>query len=202
MSTSETAQTTDTTDVLPVIFLKSNRITMRPPCEGDAPYFTKWMNDPEVRLYLTRYLPISESDEVEWIRNLGKRSATDVTLVIVVDGKPIGVMSIGQINWKDRTGTTGAVIGNKEYWGRGYGTDAKMAVLDYAFNTLNLRKIMSRVWAFNKRSLAYSLHCGYTTEGRLRKQHFANGRFYDEILLGLFKKEWLPYWRSYRKKHL
>ncbi len=61
-------------------------------------------------------------------------------------------MGIHRINWKDRTATTGAVIGEKAYWDKGYGSEAKMLVLDYAFNMLNLRKICSQVLAFNKRS--------------------------------------------------
>jgi RimJ/RimL family protein N-acetyltransferase len=120
--------------------------------------------------------------------------------MIEVSGKPIGTMGIHSINWKDRTATTGALIGEKEYWGKGYGTDAKMTLLDYAFNTLNLRKIMSRVYAFNGRSLAYSLHCGYRVEGRLLRQRYAYGRYWDEIILGLFKSQWLPYWEAYNEK--
>ena len=71
--------------------------------------------------------------------------------------------------------------------------------LNYAFNTLNLRKICSSVLAFNKRSLKYNLHCGYKIEGRKRKQIFKNGKYWDEIILGLFKKDWLTIWKRYQK---
>lgn len=108
-------------------------------------------------------------------------------------------LSIFYINWQNRTAVTGAVIGEKNYWGKGYGTEAKMILLDYAFNTLNLRKITSSVKAFNKRSLAYSLHCGYVIEGRLRDQHFVGGRYWDDIILGLFKEQWLPHWQKFCK---
>lgn len=108
-------------------------------------------------------------------------------------------MGLHQINWKDRIATTGALIGEKEYWSKGYGTDAKMILLDHAFNTLNLHKICSAVIAYNKRSLDYSLHCGYKIEGTRREHFFRKGKYWDFIELGLLKKEWLPIWRKYKK---
>lgn len=181
-----------------VVFLKGKRTVLRPVSEKDIPLFVRWMNDPEIRPFVTGTFPVTEKMEDEWIAQMSKKSETDVALVIEVKGKPIGVMGIHHIDWRARLGTTGAIIGEKEYWNKGYGTDAKMALLEYAFNTLNLRKIMSRVKAFNERSVAYSLHCGYKIEGRLKRQLFVDGQYWDEIILGIFKEDWLPYW----KKHM
>jgi RimJ/RimL family protein N-acetyltransferase len=111
----------------------------------------------------------------------------------------IKTIKIHNINWIDRNGTTGALIGEKEYWNRGFGTDAKMILLEYAFNTLNLRKICSDVISYNKRSLHYSLHCGYRIEGRRRKHVWRNGKFCDLIQLALFKEDWLPIWKKHQK---
>lgn len=182
-----------------VFFLKGKKTTLRPARESDIPYFIRWMNDPEVRIFVNRFFPLTEGEEKVWFDNLSKNTDKSVFLVIEVKGKPIGTMGVHNINWIDRVGTTGAIIGEKEYWDKGYGTDAKMVFLDYLFNTLNLRKIMSQVKAFNGRSVAYSLHCGYKVEGRLRKHLFTNGEYHDEVLLGLFREEWLPYWKKYQK---
>ena len=182
----------------PVIFLKGKRAILRPVDESDIPLFVRWINDPDVRQFVTRIFPATVGHEREWLESMRKNTDTNVTLVIQVKKQPIGLMGLHGIDWRNRIATTGAMIGEKSYWGKGYGTDAKMALLDYAFNTLNLRKIMSRVKAFNVRSLAYSLHCGYTIEGRLRRQHFENGKYYDEFVLGLFKSQWLPYWEKHQ----
>ncbi len=182
-----------------IVFLKGKRTTLRPISEKDIPLFLRWINDSEVRQYIATIFPVTENDEREWVASLGKKSDKDVVLMIEVKGKPIGTMGIHRIDWHTRIGTTGALIGEKGYWGKGYGTDAKMTLLNYAFNTLGLRKVMSSVKAFNTRSLKYSLHCGYVREGCLRKQHFVNGKYWDEIILGLFREEWLPYWEKYNK---
>lgn len=183
-----------------VVFLKGRKTVLRPVAEDDLKHFVVWMNDPEVRIFIQRFLPMTSMEEKEWLESLKKHSDKDIILIIQIGNKPIGVIGIHKIDWISKIGTTGAVIGEKSFWGKGYGTDAKMILLNYAFNTLGLRKVMSQVKAFNRRSLAYSIHCGCKIEGRLRKQHFVNGRYYDEIILGLFRGEWLPYWRKYNEK--
>lgn len=184
-----------------VVFLKGRRVVLRPVLEEDIPMLLRWINDPEVSLYLNAYMPKMEAEEREWFQNLHNKKSNNIVVTIVADNKAIGTMGIHSISWKDGTATTGTVIGEKEYWGKGYGTEAKMLLLNYAFNTLNLRKICSVVLAFNERSHKYGLKCGYREEGRLREHHFKNGKYWDEILLAVFKEEWLLLWDEFVKKH-
>jgi RimJ/RimL family protein N-acetyltransferase len=183
-----------------VVFLRGKRVILRPlNKETDLPSILRWINDPETRQFIAAYLPSSLEAEEQWLDDLLKKKASDIVLAIeTLDGVFIGTMGIHQINWKDRVAVTGALIGEKEYWGKGYGTDAKMALLDYAFNTLNLHKLCSAVVAFNQRSLHYSLKCGYKIEGKRRRQFFKDGKYHDEIVLGVFRSEWL----TARKKWL
>lgn len=183
-------------DIQNLKFLVGKKVVLRPLLESDLPNCLRWINDPEVRQFLKSVFPMNDEAELEWHRNRHKRK-DDILLAIIVDGKHIGNMGLHRINWKDRRATTGALIGEKDYWGRGYGTDAKMALLHYAFNTLNLNKVCSSVIAFNERSLHYSLKCGYKVEGTLRKHIFRNGDYWDEIVLGVFREEWLPVWEKY-----
>lgn len=181
-----------------IVFLQGQRVTLRPLEKEDVPRICVWANDPEVTKFLTMNMPLTKEQEENWVESLTK-DKQNIVLAIEVDDVHIGNMGIHGINWVSKTATTGAMIGEKNYWGKGYGTDAKMILLHYAFNTLGLRKINSSVYEFNNRSLKYSLHCGYKIEGRKKKQHFAMGRYWDEIVLGLFKKDWLPYWKDYKK---
>lgn len=182
------------------VFLTGRKIDLRPLNKADVPLLTRWVNDPEVREFVSFDLPRTERQEEDWVSALGSDDKNICFGITTKAGILIGVMSFHQINWRDRCATTGAMIGAKEYWGQGYGTDAKMTLLDYAFNTLNLHKICSAVIAYNKRSLRYSLHCGYKIEGRRKKHIFKKGRYWDLIELGLFKKDWLPYWKKFQEK--
>lgn len=181
------------------IFLSGRKVNLRPLSKVDVPLLVRWVNDPEVRQFVANTFPQTERQEEEWLDGLGKNDKDIVLCIETKDGTSIGVMGIHKINWIWRTCETGALIGEKEYWGEGYGTDAKMYLLDYIFNTLNLHKVCSNVIDYNKRSLQYSLHCGYKVEGRRRKQVFRKGKYRDLIDLGVFRKEWLPIWKKYRK---
>lgn len=184
-----------------VVFLRGKRLYLRPPTRDDIPHFLRWMNDAEVNQYLAVFLPVTEADEIEWFDRLQKQKNEHIVLVMVEakTRKPIGSMGIHGISWKDQRATTGAVIGEKAYWGKGYGTEAKMLLLDYAFNSLNLRKIGSRVYGFNARSKAYSEKCGYRVEGVLKKEVFKNGRFHDLIMMAVFREDWEPLWEKFRR---
>lgn len=183
-----------------LIFLKGKKTILRPLRKAtDFELCLRWINDPEVNQYLLVYFPVTEKKEKEWFERIANNPNEIVLGIETLDGKLIGTMALVHINGKDRTASTGALIGEKEYWGKGCGTDAKMTLLNYAFNTLNLRKINSSVYAFNKRSLKYNLKCGYKVEGVRKKQLFRNGIYHDEIIIAVFKEDWLPFWKKYQK---
>jgi len=188
-----------TTDSDQTVFLRAKKSVLRPLESVYAPLLTRWINDPDVTQFLERKMPMMQAAEEKWIESLATSKTDIVLLIVTLTGKPIGVMGIHSINWIDGTATTGAFIGEKEYWGKGYGTDAKMVLLNYAFNTLGLRKICSRVYAFNARSIAYSKHCGYVGDGVQKKHVFRNGEYHDVVQLAVFKDTWLPYWNTYAK---
>lgn len=182
-----------------IVFLSGKLVNLRPFSKTEVPTLTRWMNDPEVRRFITMVLPQTEQQEEKWFEKLGSDDKNIVLAIETKEGQLIGSMGVHQIHWQDRVCTTGAVIGEKEYWGKGFGTDAKMILLDYIFNTLNLHKVCSGVIAFNKRSLQYSLHCGYKIEGRRKEHIFRDGRYWTLIELGLFKEDWLRIWRKYQR---
>lgn len=178
-----------------IVFLRGFKTTLRPLQDSDIPLLTRWINDPEVRVNLGAQLPKIEADEREFVQG---RSKSHVVLMIEVDGKPIGTMGLHRITYPDATATTGAMIGEKAYWGKGYGSDAKMALLDYAFNTLGLRRVKSRALAFNERSVAYSAKCGYVIEGVEKEEVYRNGAYHDLVLLAVTRKAWLPIWKKWK----
>jgi len=193
-----------------VVFRKGVRVQLRPLERADVPTLRRWLNDPEVTQFLMRVLPLMEKEEEEWLEALHK-STRDIVLGIVGEVSPHGVMcreligTIGlhSIDWRNRVATTGTVLGEKRYWGMGYGTEAKMLLLDLGFNTLDLYAVQSRVIAHNDRSVAYSKKCGYREVGRLpRWVRGSDGERYDEVLLAVTQEEWRPLWRAYCERRV
>ena len=185
-----------------VVFLRGKKVIMRPMNrETDIVDFQRWINDPESRKFLTGCMPISMQEEEKWFDALPDRQA-HIALAIetIEDGVLIGNMGLHNINWVSGTAVTGALIGRADYRGKGYGTDAKMTLLNYAFNTLGLRKICSEVLDFNGRSLRYATKCGYREEGRLVRHQFFDGKYCDNVLLAVFREDWLPLWEQYQEQ--
>lgn len=183
-----------------VSFLKGSGVSLRMLVKSDLPLLIKWRSDPEIMRYLDAYLPLTEEEENDWFENLYKRKSQELVLMIIVNGDmPIGTIGLNRINYKDGTATTGTVIGEKDYWDMERAEEGKMLLLDYAFNTLNLRKICSNVIEFNERSYEYNLKCGYAEEGRRKKQLYREGEYWDEIFMAVFKENWLPLWEKFKK---
>jgi RimJ/RimL family protein N-acetyltransferase len=176
--------------------LKGKLVTLRPVKRSDITYFLKWFNDPEVIQYLGMYLPMTEMAEEKWIEELGTtRARSDVVFVIeAIEGrsnKPIGSCGLHGISPKDHNATFGIAIGEKDHWGKGYGTEAARLIIRYGFEQLNLHRINSGAIGFNERSIRMHKKVGFTEEGRQRQAMFKNGAFHDHVLFGLLRDEWL-----------
>ena len=181
-----------------VVFLEGKKVILRPlDKEKDLGVVLKWVNDPELRQFVSFFLPLTKKQQEEWF---DKRREDEIVLAIETkQGEFIGTIGLHRIDNRHRTATTGTLIGEKSFWSKGYGTDAKMILLNYAFNTLNLRKIKSRAFATNSRSVNYSKKCGYEVEGILKNEYFINGKYVDEICLAVFRKNFKKIWQNYQQ---
>lgn len=186
----------------PVIWQKGKYTLLRPLELTDAPTLCRGINHPDNSQYLNTIGPLGLGFEEDWIRAKQKPSQEDLTAgVCLHDGTLIGTMGLHHIDLINGTAITGTVIFSPEHRNQGYGSDARMLLLNVAFNRFNLFKVRSQVIAFNTRSVAYSKKCGYTEEGRLRAQHARFGTRYDEILLAVFRDDWLPLWETYQREY-
>jgi RimJ/RimL family protein N-acetyltransferase len=177
--------------------LKGKSVLLRPFKRSDISCFLKWFNDPEVVQYLDMYLPMTEMSEEKFIEELGTtRARSDVLFVVeAIEGdstKPIGNCGLHQINPKDHDAIFGIIIGEKDYWSKGYGVEAARLLIDYGFQQLNLHRISSAAVAFNERSINLHKKLGFKEEGRLRQAMFKNGQYHDRLEFGLLREEWKP----------
>ena len=93
------------------------------------------------------------------------------------------------VSERNHNAELGIVIGEKEYWSQGYGTDAIKTLLRYCFDELNYHKVYLRVYDFNTRGIRCYEKCGFRIEGRLRQHMFRHGAWHDEIVMGVLRDE-------------
>jgi RimJ/RimL family protein N-acetyltransferase len=155
----------------------------------DIPTFVRWFNDPEVREYLTIYRPLSTAEEEKWFERQLEDTDSELFAIETADGVHIGNTGLHAINWQYRQAELGIVLGEKEYWDKGYGTDAVRTLLGFAFEEMNLHRVFLRVRADNARGIRVYEKCGFQHEGCKREAIFANGRYYDELHMGILARE-------------
>ena len=171
--------------------LTGKLVRLRPlePTDLDREY--TWINDPEVTEFLEARYPASREAERAWLEGQTKVSYPDVTLAIetLAEGRHIGTLSLGSVHGEDRKATFGILIGEKEFWSRGYGTDATLTLLRFAFDEVNLRRVVLHVHEDNDRAIACYRKCGFVEEGRLRQDRYRHGVYIDTLVMGVLADE-------------
>jgi len=176
----------------PIVFLEGEKIILRPlNKKTDIDNCLRWINNPEVRQYILNTFPINYITEEAWFDNqTNNREQMNLAIVKKETKEHIGNISLCKINWVDRSGTTGMLIGSPDNRGKGYGEEAKKLLLDYAFNRLGLNRITAEALENNKVSIKCLEKCGYKKEGTMRESSFRNGKFINNVLMSILKKDW------------
>ncbi len=171
------------------IFLNGKKVLLRPPEIKDAAIFGKWFNDPEIRQYISNRFPFSLFKEEDIIKRMNDHEHVLLTICHKKSGELIGNISI-ELNWVNRRGMLGIIIGEKDFQNKGYGKEAIRLMLNYAFYELNLHKIVLEVYDYNERAVNLYKKLGFKIEGHFRKHSFKNGKYVDLLYMGILEKEW------------
>ncbi len=172
------------------VFLAGKKITLVVIDPADTKAVEKVMsfrNDPKLGCFIGRNFPFTAQRTVEDITGKDK-----VFLGIALGDEIIGFITLRRINLINGTGKLTVFLGEGNHR-KGIGSEAVTLILWYAFNTLNLRKVNADVFAFNERSLRCFEKLGFRRQGVLEKEYFVDGQYHDDILLRIFKEEWLDY---------
>lgn len=106
------------------------------------------------------------------------------------DGTPIGLIGINWLPYQHRIALLTAFIGDPDYWGGGYGTDALLLIVEYAFEWLDVRKVWLMTMSLNQRVTRQMEKVGFQLEGRQREATWAGGAWHDMLVYGLARDEW------------
>jgi RimJ/RimL family protein N-acetyltransferase len=109
----------------------------------------------------------------------------------LTDDKLIGFCAFDGINWTNRDTYVAIGIGEQDFWGKGYGTDAMRVMLRYAFAELNLHRVSLTVFEYNGRGMRSYEKCGFKHEGRTREFVRRDGKRWDMLHMGILRAEWL-----------
>jgi RimJ/RimL family protein N-acetyltransferase len=155
----------------------------------DADRCYRWMNDPNIVRTLKSRYPIAFQNEVEWLERAMHASLDERHFAVErkEDRTHIGNASIHDIDWISRTASFGLFIGDPSAWNKGFGTDAILTLVRFAFDEMNLQKLRINVFDYNERAKHVLLTHGFVQEGRLRREFYREGSFHDIVILSIFR---------------
>jgi ribosomal-protein-alanine N-acetyltransferase len=178
--------------------IETKRLILRTPRKSDWEDIFEGANDIDVgKNLLVLPYPYRKKDAkdfiVSCIKKQSKKKPTDYDLAIELkaEKKVIGITSITPSHEDPKVGVTGSWI-NRHYWRKGYILEAKVSILDFAFNNLKMRKVETTAFVENVASNNMSRKLGFKLEGTKRKSVTcrSTGIVHDENIYGIFMDEW------------
>lgn len=173
--------------------IATRRLLLRPLRGDDAPGMYAIYSDPPTMKYWSAR-PIAELEDA------GRMVADDLQLqqggsaafwaiVLPKTGRVIGKFSLFYIDRHNRRAEVGYVI-NRQFWGRGYGTEVLGAMLETAFDRFELHRLEADIDPDNVASLALLRKYGFREEGRMRERWRLGDEWRDSIIMALLATDW------------
>lgn len=170
--------------------LESKNLTLRPATPDDVAHRFALGPEPEENLRLygvdpAAAPPFTIASAEQWVRSL-----MDHPYAWVIEHQGLlGSARLDRVDLTDRRASFAIGLLRSEFLGRGIGTEAARAVLGFAFSTLGLHRVSLRVLANNARAIRSYQKCGFRIEGRERETAFFDGRWHDDLIMGLLAHE-------------
>ncbi|MFH1169625.1 MAG: GNAT family N-acetyltransferase [Chloroflexota bacterium] len=167
--------------------INGTRVTLRPKRLTDARQDYSWQTDleltnldaaPLLTMSFGQYL-LDYDSQLRHPLSSSRRFAIETA-----DGKHIGNCTYYNINQKAGEAELGIMIGDRDCWNRGYGSDAVTALLKHIFLRTKLKRIYLKTLEWNARAQACFSKCGFTPCGRLNRDGY---RF---VLMELRHEQW------------
>jgi diamine N-acetyltransferase len=167
-------------------------VALGPFVRDDLPVYTRWINDFEVtRYYLDTPRPQTLEERAAWYERMSANDPYNIDFLIyeLTTMRPIGRVGLEEISYQHRRASFGILIGEKDCWGKGYGTEATRLTLDYGFRLLGLHNIMLSVSSANTAAIRAYTRAGFHVIGARRECRRESDSVLDSIFMDCLATE-------------
>jgi RimJ/RimL family protein N-acetyltransferase len=166
-------------------------VKLRPMEPADVDTLWRWNQDPDVIRWMEDGYPQPLAQARKRFEERPRNSFSDVLFGIeaLLDGRLIGLVRLDGAEPETACAELTVYLGEKEYWGRGYATDAVRTMCRYGFDNMRLHKITLTVVTENRAAHHIYRKVGFVEEGRLRQVFRRDGQWYDMFTMGLLEGE-------------
>jgi RimJ/RimL family protein N-acetyltransferase len=154
--------------------------------------YHRWINDFEVtRYYLDTPRPQTLEERAAWYERMRASDPYNIDSLIyeLATMRPIGRVGLEDLSYQHRRATFGILIGEKDCWGKGYGTEATRLTLDYGFRLLGLHNIMLSVSSANTAAIRAYTRAGFHVLGARRECRREGNHTLDSVFMDCLATE-------------
>ena len=171
--------------------IKGKIVTLRAITKDDLKMIVDMFNDPEMENVVVGWaFPLSYDQQLNWFeKNMNDQKNLRFVIETKEDGA-VGIATLTDIDWKNRTATHGIKLANKERRAKGIGTDTVMAIERYAFKELGLHRLDGSWFDENIPSKNLYIKCGWKEEGIRRSCVFKHGLWRDLTIVGILDSDY------------
>jgi len=172
--------------------IKGKKVILRAIEEDDLILLHKWANDPETQGAMGYiHFPSSMSFHRKWFEKLQDDDLNQRFAIEAPNVGLIGLSSLVDINWRNNRAWHGIMLGDVDIRGKGYGFDAVMATMRYAFEEMHLERLDGQMIEYNTLSIHfYCKKLGWKEEGRRRNWYYTKGRYWDQVIVGITRQDY------------
>ncbi len=128
--------------------------------------------------------------EKKWINDaIFDKNSLKLAICQKTTNEHIGNVYLNMIDHVNKNCTFGIILGKKNFWGQGFGSEATLLMLEHAFYELGMVRVSSRQLLTNQSSIRLHEKCGFKHEGILRKAVFKNGEYQDLNLMSILRED-------------
>ncbi len=177
----------------PLLNIIGDKVALGPVEKSMIPDFARWENDFAVAVMSGDPLrPLSRAQMEERFARAGKEEdprAVEFAIYERASLRCIGNAGLRRINRTHRNAEYGILIGEKDCWGKGYGTETTILILDYAFTVLGLHNVLLHTYGYNERAIRAYTRAGFRVMGRQREAARLGDQVYDIIFMDCLATE-------------
>ncbi|MFW5500400.1 MULTISPECIES: GNAT family N-acetyltransferase [unclassified Maridesulfovibrio] len=175
------------------LIVNGKNVYLRPiSLEDVSANYVNWMNDPQINQYLeSRFSEQTLESIRDFVQSMIDSPENILFAICEKDsGRHVGNIKMGPLNSIHSYAEIGLLIGEKQCWGKGYGSEAIGLVLEYAFKNLNIHRLTAGAYANNLGSIKAFEKNGFIIEGTYRNHVLHNGVFVDCIRMGIINPDY------------
>lgn len=173
-----------------MIVIVGKLVLLRAVEKKDLKRLRDWRNDPDVKKFTREYRELSMQNQMQWLESLAKDKNTMMFAVETKKRKLIGCTGLTYIDWKNSRAEVSIYIGDKNYKGKGYGTDTLKTLMRYGFEELNLHMLFGEIFEYNKANIRLFEKCGFKRDGVLRHRLYRDGKYWNSVVYSILRDEW------------